>query len=579
MYIESVPNRNSPPAILLREAFREEGKVRKKTVANLTHWPEHLIKGLRQLLSGETLVPKDKVLHIKRSKPHGHVDLLLTFMRHIGLEKMIGSTPSQKRDLVMAMLVERLIHGSSKLAATRHWHSSTLAEELSIESCNENDLYQALDWLVERQERIEAKLAKRHLQVGSYALYDVSSSYFEGSHCPLAAYGHNKDGKRGKKIVVYGLLTDRVGCPVAIHPYTGNTSDPNTMADQVRALKERFDLSHMTLVGDRGVLTQARINALNATPGIGYLSALRSTSIRALVENKDIQMSLFDIQNLCEIASNEFPGERLVVCFNPLLAAERRRKREALLEATEKKLEAIAKDAQRRKEKLLTKEAIALRVGRIIDNYKMRKHFDLVFSDGYLEYTRMKESIEREEALDGIYVLRTNVDKDVLSAEDTVITYKSLSQVERAFRSMKGMDVRIRPIRHYTEDHVRAHIFLCMLAYYVEWHLRKALGGLLYDDADLDEERWMRDPVKPAKGSKSSVEKKKTGIAADGFGVHSFETMMTELATRCRHICATPGSGEATFTMETDATPWQRKVMDLVKGYMPKNVYPVNAKS
>jgi hypothetical protein len=579
MYIESVPNRKSPPAILLREAFREGGKIRKKTVANLTHWPEHLVKGLRHLLSGQTLVPKDQVLRIERSKPHGHVDALLTFMRHIGLEKMIRSTPGKERDLVMAMLVERLLHSSSKLATTRLWNSSTLGEEMEVEACDENDLYTALDWLLDRQERIEGKLAARHLQEGSYALYDVSSSYFEGSHCPLAAFGHNKDGKRGKKIVVYGLLTDRLGCPVSLHAYPGNTSDPNTMADQVRALKERFGLTQVTLVGDRGVLTQARIDALGATPGIGFLSALRSTSIRAWVENGDIQMSLFDTQNLCEIASEEYPGERLVACFNPLLCAERARKRQALLEATEEKLEAIAKDVGRRKEKLLNKEDIALRVGRVIDRYKMRKHFDLVFGDGFLSFARDTASIEREAALDGIYVLRTNVKKEVLSAEDTVVSYKSLSQVERAFRSMKGMDIRIRPIRHFTEDHVRAHLFLCMLAYYVEWHLRRALGALLYDDTGLDLERWVRDPVKPAKGSRSAAEKKKTGEVVDGFAVHSFETMLVELATRCRHTCSTPGSQGMTFTMETEPTPWQTKVMDLLKAYAPDNVYPVNAKS
>lgn len=579
MHIQAVPNRNASPTILLRESYRVGKQVRKKTLANLTHWPASLVETLRLALAGESLVPKEKLLRIERSKPHGHVEALLTFMRHIGLEKMISSTPSQERDLVMAMLVERLIHSSSKLATTRLWNSSTLAEEMGVEDCDSNDLYAAMDWLLKRQERIEGKLAARHLQENSYALYDVSSSYFEGSHCPLAAFGHNKDGKRGKKIVVYGLLTNRLGCPVGINVYPGNTSDPNTFADQVHALKDRFGLAQVTLVGDRGVLTQARIDTLRAIPGVGFLSALRSTSIRALVENGDIQMSLFDTQNLCEIVSKEYPGERLVACFNPLLAAERARKREALLMATEEKLEAIAKDVERRKDKVLSKEAIALRVGRIIDRYKMRKHFDLVFGDGYLAFSRITASIEREAALDGIYVLRTDAPKDLLSAEDTVVTYKSLSQVERAFRSMKGMDIRIRPIRHFTEEHVRAHIFLCMLAYYVEWHLRRALGGLLYDDTDLDMERWMRDPIKPAQGSRSSAEKKKTGEALNGFDVHSFETMMVELATRCRHTCSSPGSQGMTFTMETEPTPWQTKVLALLKAYAPQEMYPVTSKS
>jgi transposase len=579
MHIQAVPNRNASPTILLRESYRVGKQVRKKTLANLTHWPASIVETLRLALAGESLVPKEKLLRIERSKPHGHVEALLTFMRHIGLEKMISSTPSQERDLVMAMLVERLIHSSSKLATTRLWNSSTLAEEMGVEDCDSNDLYTAMDWLLKRQERIEGKLAARHLQKNSYALYDVSSSYFEGSHCPLAAFGHNKDGKRGKKIVVYGLLTDRLGCPVSINVYPGNTSDPNTFTDQVHALKDLYGLTQVTLVGDRGVLTQARIDTLRAVPGIGFLSALRSTSIRALVENGDIQMSLFDTQNLCEIVSKEYPGERLVACFNPLLAAERARKRQALLVATEEKLEAITKDVERRKEKVLSKEAIALRVGRIIDRYKMRKHFDLVFGDGYLAFSRITASIEREAALDGIYVLRTDAPKDLLSAEDTVVTYKSLSQVERAFRSMKGMDIRIRPIRHFTEEHVRAHIFLCMLAYYVEWHLRRALGGLLYDDTDLDVERWMRDPIKPAQGSRSSAEKKKTGEALNGFTAHSFETMMVELATRCRHTCSSPGSQGMTFTMETEPTPWQTKVLVLLKDYSPQEMYPVTSKS
>ncbi|MDQ3000169.1 MAG: transposase, partial [Fibrobacterota bacterium] len=334
-------------------------------------------------------------------------------------------------------------------------------------------------------------------------------------------------------------------------------------------LQGRFGLTNVTLVCDRGLLTQARIDALHEFPGIGFLSALRSTSIRKLVEGGDIQMTLFDKQNLCEITSEEYPGERLVACYNPLLAAERARKRLALLAATEEQLSVIEKGVARRKEKLLSKEDIALRVGRIIDRYKMRKHFDLVFGDGFFSYTRDTASIEREAALDGIYVLRTDVEKDVLSAEDTVVTYKSLSQVERAFRTMKGMDLRVRPIRHYTEDHVRAHLFLCMLAYYVEWHLRRAVGELLFDDTYLDTERWMRDPVAPAKGSRSSLEKKKSRETVGGFAVHSFETMMVELATRCRHTCSTPGSQGLTFTMEIEPTPWQSKVMDLLKVYAP----------
>lgn len=567
MYIAVVPNRNSPPAILLRHSYREGKTVRKKTLANLTNWPEHIVEGLRRVLAGEVVTPKEKLLRIERSKPHGHVEALLTFIRHLGVDKLISSTPSKERDLVLAMIVERILHGASKLASTRYWHATTLAEELKLESCDEDDLYQALDWLLARQGRIEDKLAARHLVEGSFALYDVSSSYYEGRTCPLAEFGHNRDGKRGKEIIVYGLLANAQGCPVGMQVYPGNTSDPNTLADQAHKLKDRFGLKEVTLVSDRGLLTQARIDALKAFPGISHLSALRSTEIRGLVEGGDLQMSLFDTQNLCEIAAPEFPGERLIACFNPLLAQERKRKRQELLEATEKSLSAIEREVARRTQTPLSAEAIALKVGRVIGRYKMKKHFDLVFGENFLSFSRNAESIAREEALDGIYVIRTSVEKEVLSAEDAVVSYKSLSQVEQAFRSLKGIDLRVRPIRHRTEDHVRAHFFLCMLAYYVEWHLRKALGEILFDDTELSWGRWLRDPVAPAKPSPSAEKKKTTQKTAQGFTVHSLETALAELGTRCRHTCSTPGSQGMTFTMETERTPWQENVFALLKAY------------
>lgn len=573
MHIQAIPNRNSAPALLLRESYREGGKVKKRTLANLTHWPEHIVQTLRMALSGETLAPKEKVLRIERSRPHGHVEALLAFIRHLGVDKLISSTSSNERDLVLAMIVERILHGASKLASTRYWHTTTLAEELKLESCDEGDLYEALDWLLERQGRIEDKLAARHLREGSFALYDVSSSYYEGRTCPLSEFGHNKDGKRGKEIIVYGLLANSQGCPVGMEVYPGNTSDPKTLADQAHKLKDRFGLQEVTLVSDRGLLTQARIDALQEFPGIRHLSALRSTEIRGLVEGGDLQMSLFDTQNLCEIAAPEFPGERLIACFNPLLAEERRRKRRELLEATEKNLVALEKEIARRTQTPLSAEAIALKVGRFIGRHKMKKHFDLVFGVNFLSFSRNTESIVREEALDGIYVIRTNVEKELLSAEDAVVSYKSLSQVEQAFRSMKGIDLRVRPIRHRTEDHVRAHFFLCMLAYYVEWHLRKALGELLFDDTELEWGRWLRDPVKPVQPSPLAAKKKSTQKTEQGFTVHSLETALAELSTRCRHTCSTPGSQGMTFSMETERTPWQQKVIALLKAY------PVPAKA
>jgi len=578
MYVETVPNRNSPPAILLREAWRQDGKVKKKTLANLTHWPEHLVQGLRLLLSGKQLAPAEEIFHIERSRPHGHVEALLAFIRHLGVDKLISSTPSRERDLVLAMIVERILHGASKLASTRYWHTTTLAEELKVEDCDEDDLYDALDWLLERQQRIEEKLARRHLGEGSFALYDVSSSYYEGHTCPLSDFGHNRDGKRGKEIIVYGLLANPHGCPVGIDVYPGNTADPKTLADQVHKLLGRFGLKEVTLVSDRGLLTQARIDALKEFPGISYLTALRSVAIRDLVEGGDLQVSLFDTLSLCEFDSQEYPGERLVACFNPFLAAERKRKREELLVATEEALGAIARDLARRTQTPLTAEAVALKVGRVINRRKMQKHFDLVFGENFLSFSRNAASIAREAALDGIYVIRTSVRKDVLSAEDAVVSYKSLSQVEQAFRCLKGIDIRVRPIRHRTEDHVRAHFFLCMLAYYVEWHLRKALGELLFDDTDLEVERWLRDPVAPAKPSRVAEKKKSSKKTPDGSTVHSLETALAELGTRCRHICSAPGSQGMTFSMETEFTPWQKKVFDLLKAYVP-NPYPVAAKS
>jgi transposase len=570
MYIETVPNRNSPPAILLREAWREGTRIRKRTVANLSHWPTEQVEALRRLLKGERLAPVEDVFTIQRSLPHGHVEAVLETIGTLGLAKVIASRRCRERDLVVAMIVEQLIHPCSKLATTRLWHTTTLAGELSVADADEDELYDALDWLLARQVRIEKKLARRHLADGSLVLYDVSSSYYEGRTCPLVQFGHSRDGKKGKPIVVYGVMTDSAGRPVAVDVYPGNTGDPTTVPDQVEKLRNRFGLSRVVLVGDRGMLTQTQLEHLRAYPGVGWISTLRSQAIRRLVESEHLQMSLFDEQNLAEITSPDYPGERLIACMNPLLAEERRRKRQELLALTEKELARVAKGVARRTRKPMSKDEIGLKVGTVINRYKMAKHFKLQMKDTFFSWSRNEESIRQEAALDGIYVIRTSEPKASLSAADAVRTYKSLSQVERLFRTLKGIDLRVRPIRHRSEAHVRAHIFLCMLAYYVEWHMRQALASLLFDDENLDEERKKRDPVAQARPSRSARRKKLERVTTDGLPVHSFETLLGELATRCRNQCKIKSDPSgASFMQLTQRTPLQDRVMKLL------NLYPV----
>jgi len=422
-----------------------------------------------------------------------------------------------------------------------------------------------MDWLLARQARIEKKLAQRHLHDGSLVLYDVSSSYYEGHTCPLARLGHNRDGKQGLPIIVYGLLTDSEGRPVAVDVYPGNTGDPTTVPDQVEKLRQRFGLSRVVLVGDRGMLTEAQIDKLKQHPGLGWISALRGLAIRELVESGSLQLSLFDQVNLAEISSPAYPGERLVACFNPLLADERRRKRRELIEATEKDLSKIAATVKRRTRTPLSEAEIALKVGKVLNHYKVAKHFVLTIADGVFGWTRREESIRREGQLDGVYVVRTSEPESRCSAQDTVRRYKSLAQVERAFRSLKGIDVRIRPIYHRTEDHVRAHILLCMLAFYVEWHMRRDLAPLLFDDEELSHMRKHRDPVAPAESSPSAKAKKVDRVTADGFPVHSFDTLLRELSTRCRNTCRIPADpSAATFQQLTEPTPVQTRAYQLL---------------
>ena len=570
MHIDVVPNRNSPPAILLREAWREGNKTRKRTLANLSDWPKERIETFRRVLRDEPLVSPQDLFATQKTLPHGQVQAVLEMIGRLELDRLIAAQRCRERDLVVAMIVQRLIAPCSKLATTRAWHTTTLAEELGVAEATEDDLYEAMDWLLQRQERIEKKLAARHLSEGGLVLYDVSSSFYEGRTCPLAQFGHDRDGKNGLPIIVYGVMTNGEGCPVAVSIYAGNTGDPTTVADQIEKLRERFGIERVVMVGDRGMLTQPQINKLKQHPGLGWITALTSTAIRQLVEQGDLQLSLLDQKNLAEISASDYPGERLMVCHNPVLDEQRRRKRQALLEATEKSLEKISKDAARRKKKLFTAAEIGVKVGKVLGRYKMGKHFACKIGEGRFTWSRRAKSIEQEEKLDGIYLLRTSEPAERLSAEDTVRSYKSLAEVERAFRCLKGIDLLVRPIRHRTEDRVPAHIFLCLLAYYLEWHLRRAWAPLLFEDEERREERKHRDPVLPAQPSSSAQRKKRSHETADGLPVHSFETLMEDLGSRARVTYALkPKKAEEktslTFRQVPEPTPLQARAYELVR--------------
>jgi hypothetical protein len=563
MYVERIPNRGSPPAILLRQAWREGKKIRKRTLANLSDWPAAQIEALRKVLRGETLVSPSDLFSVERSTPHGHVEAVLGTMRKLGLPALIASKPSRQRELVLAMVAERLVRPCSKLATTRLWHTTTLAEELAVGDADVDELYAALDWLLARQGRIEAKLAARHLKDGALVLYDASTSYYEGRTCPLAQFGHDRDGKK-LPVILYGLLTDEAGRPVAIEVYPGNTGDPTTVAEQIEKLRGRFGLARVVMVGDRGMLTQAQINKLKEHPGLGWISSLRSAAIRSLVDKGYLQRSLFDETNLAEIRSPDFPGERLIACFNPLLATDRRRKREELLAATDKDLERLGREVKRRTKTPLGKAEIGVKAGRILGRFKMAKHFRLTIGDGAFSWARRQDAIDREAALDGIYVIRTSQTQQELSAPDAVRKYKSLALVERAFRCFKGVDLLVRPIHHHTEDHVRAHVFLCMLAYYVEWQMREALAPLLFHDEELRTDRARRDPVAPATPSQTVRTKKATRTTEDGLPLHSFLTLLAELATRCRNTARLKSDDSRTFQIVTELTPLQARAFELL---------------
>jgi transposase len=569
MYIESVPNRNSNPAILLRESYREGNKVLKRTLANLTKWPKPLVDNLKILIKNKDAVVADKSNFIvEQSLPHGHVEAVLGTIRKLKLDKIISSAPCKELDLVLTMIAERLIHPCSKLATTRLWHTTTLATQLAVSDADVDELYDAMDWLLQRQARIEKKLAANHLAENSLVLYDISSSYYEGSSCSLAQFGHNRDNKKGRAIIVYGVLTDGDGRPISIDVYPGNTADSSTVPDQVEKVRNRFKLSQVVLVGDRGLLPQTQIDKLKDYPGIGWISALKSCAIKKLVEQQQLQLSLFDQQNIAEIESPDYPGERLIACYNPLLAEERKQKRLALLAATEKELNRILTQIERRTKTPLTESEIGLKVGKILNKYNMAKHFQLIIKDNYLKWERNQPNINHEQLLDGIYVIRTRESSQKISAEDTVRSYKNLSLVERAFRCLKGIDILIRPIRHHTEDHVRAHIFICMLAYYIEWYMRKALAPILFHDEELELNKKISNPVMPAQSSPSAKIKKITKQTTGQLTVHSFETIMQELGTKCRNRCRFRFvEGSPAFYTYTELNPVQKKAFQLLGLY------------
>ncbi len=568
MYVATIPNRNSPPAILLRESFRQDGQVRKRTLANISDWPAEQIEALRRVLKGETFSSDSGSLEIIRSLPHGHVAAVVGAMRKLGLPQLIDATRSPDRELSLAMVAARILDPQSKLATARGLDSetatTTLLETLELESATADDLYEAMDWLFARQSRIEDRLAKRHLSGGTLVLYDVSSTYFEGRSCPLARLGHSRDERSGNLQIVFGLLANAEGCPIAVEVFEGNTGDPKTVASQVSKLRKRFKLERVILVGDRGMLTNARIREdLQPAEGIDWITALRAPQIQALVSSGALQLSLFDERDLAEISHPDYPGERLIACRNPLLAADRARKRDELLAATEKELVKIQAQTQRPRKPLRGKDAIGMAVGKVIGRYKVGKHFDIVIEDTGLRYQRKQAQIDAEAALDGIYVIRTSVQTEVASAEQTVFHYKSLSSVERAFRSMKSVDLKVRPIHHHLANRVRAHVFLCMLAYYVQWHMRHALAPILFDDHDRATAQAERQSiVAPAVRSPKALQKVRSKQTDDGNPVHSFQTLMADLGTITKNTAVMNNS---TIQILTTPTVLQQRAFDLLQ--------------
>ena len=573
MYVERVPNRNSPPAVLLRESYRDGSKIKKRTLANLADWPAAKVEALRRVLRDEPVATMGQDgLSILRSLPHGHVAAALGKLRKLGLDRLLsqgGRQPRREVALCTAMIVARLIDPASKLATARglddETASTSLGQVLDLGEVDERELYATLDWLVGQQARIEKSLARRHLHDGTLVLYDVTSSYFEGRTCPLAKRGYNRDRKRGKLQIVIGLLCTAEGCPIAVEVFEGNVGDPSTVAAQVDKLKQQFGLNRVVLVGDRGMLTRARIEETVKPAGLNFITSLRAPAIQSLVQTGALQPSLFDERDLAEITSPDFPGERLVACRNPLLTDERTRKRNALLDATEKDLLKLQERVQRTKMALRGKDKIALKVGATIDKYKMAKHFDVTITDTDLSFTRKADQIDEEALLDGIYVVRTDVTAQTLDAPMVVTAYKDLANVERAFRCIKTIDLEVRPIHHRLADRVRAHVVLCMLAYYLEWHMRQDLRPIIFEDHDKATARAAR-PSIVAKAERSMAANKKaaTKRTNDGLPVHSFRSLLTDLATVTRNTMAMANSPQTTFVLYPKFTPLQERAFQLL---------------
>lgn len=574
MYVVKVPNRNSPPAVLLRESYRDHGRVKNRTLANLSHWPTAQVEALRQVLRGGTLggTRLEDAFDIVRTRPHGHVAAVVDMIDKLRLPSLLAAKRTAQRDLAVALIAARVVHPASKLATARALEAETrlssLGEILALEICDHEALYDAMDWLLSRQAAVERALAKRHLSEGGLVLYDLTSTYFEGRTCPLARLGHARDGKKGKLQIEFGLVTDAQGCPVAVEVFEGNIGDPKTLASQVKKLRGRFGLQRLVIVGDRGMITDARIREdLRGVEGVDWITALRGPAIKNLVESGAIQLSLFDEKDLAEITAPAYPGERLIVCRNPLLAAERARKRTELLAATERELQAIVAATTRAKRALHGRDKIALRVGKVLGRYKVGKHFQLEIDDQRLHFTRNAAAIAAEAALDGLYVVRTSVPAAQLEATEAVRSYKLLAGVERAFRSLKTVDLKVRPVHHRKADRVRAHVFLCMLAYHVEWHMRRALAPLLFDDDDkATAEKLRRSVVAPAQRSPHARAKAADKRTEGDLPVHSFQTLLQDLATIAKNTVQPKGAGLKPFEMITTPTPLQQKALALLKG-------------
>ena len=563
MHIDIVPNRGARPAYLLRESYREGARVRKRTLANLSALSDEQILAMRAVLRGEQLGPVAQCFEITASRAQGHVQAVSVTMQRLGLASLVASKPCRERERVLAMVASRILAPHTKLATTRWWHTTTLACDFGVADASEDDLYAAMDWLLARQDKIEKKLAARHLDAGGLVLYDLSSSYFEGSCCPLAKLGYSRDGKRGLLQVNYGLMTDARGCPVAVSVHEGNTIDSTTLLPAVQRVQKDFGIERLVMVGDRGMISSKAIDEMRATDGLAWITALKSTSIRVLVEQGHLQLGLFDERNLIELSSPDYPGERLVACRNPQLAKLRAHKREALLAATEKSLAKIKAHVDAGK--LAGADEIGLRVGKFINQYKVAKHFELAIGEHAFSFARRQDDIASEAALDGLYLIRTSVAAAQMDSADCVRNYKALANVERAFRSLKTLDLKVRPIHHRLADRVRAHIFLCMLAYYVEWHMREAWRELLFADTEV-QAKVTRDPVAPAKRSRKALAKVASHMLDDGSPAHSFSTLLAELATIVRNTCRTPHAGPNTPSFEVLTTPnaKQQRAFDLL---------------